>query len=421
MECWRSGVLVRRAVRFSATSKLTFVIKLMDLKSSHSSPVLTDPAPLSKSRLGLPSNMAPYSPAASPYSSSGLYLTIPRIINGKLEDVRANSWLDAMIASSPPRKKLNKDLISVTQLDDHDAAYQTWMMSYPSALNSFHLITSLAKCKTIALFLDYDGTLSPIVDNPDHAFMSSSMRAAVNEAANYFPTAIISGRSRNKVHEFVRLSDLYYAGSHGMDIMGPVRVSKSVENYCIQTTDSQGKEVHLFQPASEFLPMINEVYESLIEITNDIIGVKVENNKFCVSVHYRNVDKKMWDEVGVRVFGLLKCFSRLHVTHGRKVLEVRPVIDWNKGKAVEFLLESLGLSQRDDVLPIYVGDDRTDEDAFKVLRESNCGFGILVSNVSKETNALYSLRDPSEVQEFLKSLVRWKKSTELQTEAIATK
>lgn len=49
-----------------------------------------------------------------------------------------------------------------------------------------------------------------------------------------------------------------------------------------------------------------------------------------------------------------------------QVLEVRPVIDWNKGKAVEFLLESLGLSHRDDILPIYIGDDRTDEDAFKV-------------------------------------------------------
>ena len=49
-----------------------------------------------------------------------------------------------------------------------------------------------------------------------------------------------------------------------------------------------------------------------------------------------------------------------------QVLEVRPVIDWNKGKAVEFLLESLGLGNSEDVIPIYVGDDQTDEDAFKV-------------------------------------------------------
>ncbi|XP_074560608.1 putative trehalose-phosphate phosphatase F [Curcuma longa] len=389
----------------------------MDLKSNHNSPVLTDPASLSKSRLGLSSNMTPCSPAALPFSSSGLYLTIPKMLNCKLDTAHVNGSLDAMIVSSP-HKKLNKDTISESQLDDNDAAYQTWMLKYPSALNSFHLITSYAKCKTVALFLDYDGTLSPIVDNPDHAFMSSAMRAAVREAANHFPTAIISGRSRDKVHEFVKLSELYYAGSHGMDIMGPFRISESVSDHpdCIKTTDSKGKEVHRFQPAREFLPMINEVYKSLTDITSNIIGVKVENNKFCISVHYRNVDKKMWDEVGLRVFGLLKGFPRLRVTHGRKVLEVRPVIDWNKGKAVEFLLESLQLSQRNDVLPIYVGDDRTDEDAFKVLRERIHGFGILVSNVPKETNAYYSLRDPSEVQEFLKSLVRWKKFTASQTE-----
>jgi trehalose 6-phosphate phosphatase len=80
-----------------------------------------------------------------------------------------------------------------------------------------------------------------------------------------------------------------------------------------------------------------------------------------------------------------------------KVLEVRPVIDWNKGRAVEFLLESLGLSNKDDLLPIYIGDDTTDEDAFKVLRDGNRGFGILVSSIPKESNAFYSLRDPSEV------------------------
>ncbi|RRT75571.1 hypothetical protein B296_00008949 [Ensete ventricosum] len=207
----------------------------MDLKKNGSSPVLTDPAPLNNSRLGLPPNIKPYSSAAQAYSS-GLYSTKPRrkAILGKLDDVRANSWLDAMKSSSPPRKQLNKDLISEPAIDENDMAYQTWLM-----------------------------------------------REAVKRASEYFPTAIISGRSREK-----------------------------------------GKKVHLFQPASEFLPMINEV----------------------------------WPEVAQRVVNLLKDYP-----------QIRPVIDWNKGKAVEFLLESLGLSNREDVLSIYVGDDRTDEDAFEVM------------------------------------------------------
>ncbi|KAG9159702.1 hypothetical protein Leryth_017421 [Lithospermum erythrorhizon] len=172
--------------------------------------------------------------------------------------------------------------------------------------------------------------------------MSSAMRAAVRSVAKYFPTAIISGRSRDKVYKFVGLTELYYAGSHGMDIMGPVRPICSDHKNCIKSTDEQGKEFSLFQPASEFLPMINEVFRSLVENTKDIDGTIVENNKFCVSVHYRNVDERIWPIVAESVTEVLKNYPRLRLTHGRKVLEVRPVLSWDKGKAVQFLLESLG-------------------------------------------------------------------------------
>ncbi|KAJ4712820.1 Trehalose 6-phosphate phosphatase [Melia azedarach] len=318
-----------------------------------------------------------------------------------------------MKSSSPPRKKLIKDFTAEVALDDFDIAYSSWMLKYPSALKSFEHITSYAKNKKIAMFLDYDGTLSPIVDDPDCAIMSESMRSAVRNVAKYFPTAIISGRSRDKVYDLVGLTELYYAGSHGMDIMGPVAHTMSDDHpNCIKSTDQMGKEVTLFQPAREFIPMIQEVLKILVENTKSIKGAKVENHKFCVSVHYRNVDEKNWPTIAQCVHDIIKDYPRLRLTHGRKVLEVRPVIDWNKGKAVEFLLESLGLSNSDDVLPIYIGDDKTDEDAFKVLREKNRGYGILVSSVPKETKAFYSLRDPSEVKEFLTSLVRWKKLEE---------
>ncbi|XP_058181674.1 probable trehalose-phosphate phosphatase F isoform X3 [Rhododendron vialii] len=381
-----------------------------DRKSSDSAPVLTDPAPMNKSRLGLHSSL--HSPQGVVFSS-GLFLTGSKKKTVALDDVRTNSWLDAMKSSSPTHRKLAKD--SGTELipTGADVAYHNWMLKYPSALASFEQITNHAKGKRLALFLDYDGTLSPIVDNPDCAFMSLAMRAAVRNVAKCFPTAIISGRSRDKVYEFVGLTNLYYAGSHGMDIMGPVRPASSDQPHCTRSTDKQGKEVNLFQPASQFLPMIDEVFKSLIDTTKEIKGAKVENNKFCVSVHYRNVDEKCWTKIAESVDGILKDYPRLRLTHGRKVLEVRPVLDWNKGKAVEFLLESLGLSDCDDVLPIYVGDDRTDEDAFKVLREGNRGYGILVSSAPKESHAFYSLRDPSEVMEFIKSLVIWKKSRPL--------
>ncbi|PNY02574.1 trehalose-phosphate phosphatase-like protein [Trifolium pratense] len=373
----------------------------MDLKPSHVSPILTDPVPANKSRLGIHSSLLAYSQQESPLSSPGKYTKSNSKKNmGNLDDVRSNGWLDAMKASSPPRKKsAHKGSSAQVASFDYDVEdYNLWMLGYPSALDAFEKIVDRAKDKKIAMFLDYDGTLSPIVEDPDCAFMSEPMRTTVQNVAKYFPTAIISGRSRDKVFDLVKLTELYYAGSHGMDIIGPVSDTLSVNHpNCIKSTDQQGKEITLFQPAREFLPMIDEVFKTLIEITKDIEGAKVENHKFCVSVHYRNVEENNWTTIGQRVHDIIKNYPRLRSTHGRKVLEIRPVIDWNKGKAVEFLLESLGLTDRNDVLPIYIGDDKTDEDAFKVLRERNRGYGILVSSARKESNAFYSLRDPNEV------------------------
>ncbi|CAH9101513.1 unnamed protein product, partial [Cuscuta europaea] len=67
------------------------------------------------------------------------------------------------------------------------------------------------------MFLDYDGTLSSIVEDPDLAYMTNEMREALRNIAMHFPTAIVSGRCTEKVYDFVQLSQLYYAGSHGMD------------------------------------------------------------------------------------------------------------------------------------------------------------------------------------------------------------
>ncbi|KAF3783519.1 putative trehalose-phosphate phosphatase G [Nymphaea thermarum] len=371
----------------------------MELKSNHTSPVLTDPAPITKSRLGIHSLL--YSPPATSFPSILCRsISKKKITPSKLDDALASGLLDSMKSSSPPRKFFAKDFsFEIAKLDGVDAAYHSWTLKHPSALSSFEKIADSANGKQIALFLDYDGTLSPIVNDPDRAFMSDAMRDAVKQVAKCFPTAIISGRSRDKVFEFVGLTELYYAGSHGMDIMCPSKHCPFVHIHpnCVRLTDNTGKEITLFQPASEFLPLIDEVFKVLVESTITIKGVKVENNKFCVSVHYRLVEEEKWSKVAQCVGNVLSHYPRLRLTHGRKVLEVRPVIKWDKGRATEFLLDSLGLGNCGNVLPIYIGDDRTDEDAFKVLRKQGRGCSILVTSVAKETNAFYSLRDPDEV------------------------
>ncbi|KAA3461969.1 putative trehalose-phosphate phosphatase J [Gossypium australe] len=302
---------------------------------------------------------------------------------------RVNAWVDSMRASSPTRTK------STSSVTDDQV---TWNLHHPSALQMFEQIIDASKGKQIVMFLDYDGTLSPIVEDPDRAFMSKKMRKTVRKLAKCFPTAIVSGRCRDKVYKFVKLAELYYAGSHGLDIKGPEKRSKS---------KNDGESV-LFQPASEFLPMIDEVYKQLVDTTKSIPGVKVENNKFCLSVHFRCVDEKKWIELAQQVRSALKEYPKLRLTQGRKVLEIRPTIKWDKGKALEFLLESLGFANCTDVFPVYIGDDRTDEDAFKILRDRGQGFGILVSKFPKETSASYSLQEPDEVMDFLRRLVEWK-------------
>ncbi|XP_064999964.1 probable trehalose-phosphate phosphatase 6 isoform X2 [Musa acuminata AAA Group] len=300
---------------------------------------------------------------------------------------RISAWVDSMRASSPTHVKAAA-MLSASFAASHDEDYNNWAKQHPSALSVFEDIVAASKGKQIVVFLDYDGTLSPIVDDPDRAFISNAMRETVRDVARHFPTAIVSGRRRDKVFSFVRLRELYYAGSHGMDIKGPTKRTKH--------TKAKTKAV-LFQPATEFLPMIDEVYKALMEKTKLIQGSRVENNIFTLSVHFRCVDEKIWSSLAELVRSVLKDYPKLRLTMGRKVLEIRPSIKWDKGKALEFMLESLGLADSGNVFPVYIGDDRTDEDAFKVLHGRRQGLGILVSEVIRETSARCSLRQPAEV------------------------
>ncbi|KAL6220542.1 hypothetical protein ACLB2K_008298 [Fragaria x ananassa] len=260
----------------------------------------------------------------------------------------------------------------------HDiSACSSWAVEHPSALGSFDKMMKAAKGMRIVVFLDYDGPLSPIVDDPDLAFMSDEMRAALREVVTYFPTAVISGRSRDKVKGFVQVSNIYYAGSHGMDFMVP----KASE---LDDSDM------LFQPAKIFLPAIQEMRIVVEELVRKIEGARVEDNRFCISVHYRNIvreeDYVILEE---KVKSVREHFPEFHLTRGKKVLEIRPSIEWNKGDALEYLLDTLGFRDSgDDVFPLYIGDDRTDEDAFKVIETRGQGFPIIVSSTPKNTKAV---------------------------------
>ena len=266
-------------------------------------------------------------------------------------------------------------------------------------LKNFHELEMMVTGKYVAIFLDYDGTLTPIVNDPDAAFMTQHMREAVKSVASVFPTAIISGRGREKVEQFVQLKELYYAGSHGMDIAPPSDTGIDKET---------AANISSFQPAAEFEHLMKQVGIQLQNAVRDIPGASMEDNKFCVSVHFRNCSVDDYDRVVSVVEKVVMQYPNLRITRGRKVLEIRPQIDWNKGSALLHLLDMLGLKDHgDDVFCLYIGDDRTDEDAFKVLKETCLGGGILVSSKVKDTAGRWTLRDPFEVAMFLQRLVAW--------------
>ncbi|KAK0603380.1 hypothetical protein LWI29_004342 [Acer saccharum] len=282
---------------------------------------------------------------------------------------------------------------------------------HPSALGSFKDMIAVAKGKKLVLFLDYDGTLSPIVNDPDKAFMSDAMRVAVREVANLFPTAIVSGRCIDKVHGFVKLDNVVYAGSHGMDIWTPTGSLKYGDvGQQTKSIDEQGNKVVKFQPAQEFLPTVKKIIQVMEQKIKTFKGAMVEDNRFCVSVHYRNVNEKEVDTLKEMVHSTMKAYPTFRIDGGKMVMEIKPSIDWNKGHALEYLLDTFGFTSSSDFLPLYIGDDTTDEDAFEVVRGLKQGIPIIVSSVPTNTKASYSLRDPDEVMDFMVRLAKWKKA-----------
>lgn len=291
-------------------------------------------------------------------------------------------------------------------------SYDSWLKKHPSALDTFQNMMSKAEGKRIVVFLDYDGTLSPIVSDPDVAYMTEQMRSVVSEVGRCFPTSIITGRSRDKVYEFVQLDNIYYAGSHGMDIMAPsqpleIRDSK----YHSKAVDRKGSKLVIYQPANKHLPEIKKIQKSLNEKTAAINGVKIEDNKFCLSVHFRNVSDEDLSTLEEQVSSTMEEHPHFRLTNGKKVLEVRPPVDWDKGHALEYLLDRLGLASSNDVLPIYIGDDTSDEDAFELLHQKRQGYSIIVTSEPRETWAPYSLYDTTEVMLFLEYLTKWKRNS----------
>ncbi|WP_037324585.1 trehalose-phosphatase [Salinimicrobium terrae] len=252
----------------------------------------------------------------------------------------------------------------------------------PAALEQFSEIEKKYLQNKPLLFLDFDGTLAPIVEHHADAAISEEMRELVKKLAQIYPVAVISGRGMADVKQRMNVPGLYYAGSHGYEISGPNDFFKENEE------------------AQKVLPLFDEIEPIMREQLQNVEGVDFERKKFTLAIHYRQVKPEQEQEVHGKVNNVLREYPKLTGAGGKKVIEIRPDIDWHKGKAVEFLKTQL--SDEKQPFSIYFGDDVTDEDAFK---EVEYGLGILVGEHSQATYADYSLQDLEEVKIFFRKLI----------------
>lgn len=230
-----------------------------------------------------------------------------------------------------------------------------------------------------AVFFDFDGTLSDIVDDPDAARPVAGAVDALAALAAQCPVAVLSGRDLADVRARVGLDGIWYAGSHGFELIGP-----------------DGAH-HQNDAAVDAVLVLAAAAGSLTEQLGAIPGIMVEHKRFAVAVHYRNVAR---DRVG-EVLAAVRDTGRrrgLRVTTGREVIELRPEIDWDKGRTLRWLLDRMTGVRT----PLFLGDDITDEDAFDAVTELG-GIGIIVrhnDDGDRATAARYALDSPAQAAEF---------------------
>ena len=247
----------------------------------------------------------------------------------------------------------------------------------------------LASARQVALFLDYDGTLSPIVEHPSKARLPLQTRRLLRQvsARPGLWVAIVSGRALKDLRRRVGLKGLCYVGNHGLELQGP-------------------KMRHLNPAARRCRPTLRKIREELKPEARKIPGAWVEDKGLTLSVHSRQVkprDKILVRDAFYRVVRPYQEKGQVRVTAGKEVFEVRPPVRWTKGTMVSWLLtRRRARAKGQKVVPVYIGDDITDEDAFKALGKR--GITVAVGPGNALTRARYAVRSPANVRKFLRLL-----------------
>jgi trehalose-phosphatase len=238
----------------------------------------------------------------------------------------------------------------------------------------------------LLLMTDYDGTLTPIVDDPADAILADDTREQLMRIARSprGSVAVISGRGIEDLRARVGVPEVIYAGCHGLEIMGP-----SLE---FRHPDAMAQQ-----------PMLWAVGETLVRRAPAVSGMRVEPKGLAVAVHYRQVPPDEIRRVEIELARAIReQGSRLKIFHGTKVIEVLPQVAWTKGECARFIREQVLPSDPEPALWMYLGDDWTDEHAFEVL--TGLALTVRVGDLVPSSKAAYRLKDVAEVRELLAAM-----------------
>jgi len=209
----------------------------------------------------------------------------------------------------------------------------------------------------LLLFLDYDGTLTPIVRRPAQARLSESVRHRLRLLAQWMPLVIVSGRELSDLRRKVRLPSVRYVASHGLFYQEPGFGLRCLGRPVARETVRQW--VRAWTAAADGIP-----------------GALVEDKQWSVALHDRLVassDRHRLRRRALQAFKMVQAQGGVTLLRGKHVLEMRPAGGWNKGTAVEALLQEPWAAGR---TAIYLGDDRTDFDAIAAVRSRGLGVRV---------------------------------------------
>lgn len=248
------------------------------------------------------------------------------------------------------------------------------------------ILSAISAAPDLFCFLDYDGTLAPIAQTPGEAAPLPGTLELLEAlvGARRTQVALVSGRAIDDVRGFLDVSALYYVGIHGLELRRP------------------GEQTQASPSAAVIRSLMPAVLHQLEERLRGRAGIFFEDKGAAVACHYRLSSREDARAARDAVVAVVRSYQRRGVSmtfiDGHEVTEIRPV-DANKGKAVCALLSM----RRPAPLALYIGDDRTDEDAFQQLPPN--AITIRVGASDQETVARFLLADPNEVQTFLSCVV----------------